>query len=82
MMVKLAGKIGMQKKYLVRFNLTIRLAVETRMSGAHDVSQFIGRTYNICGTSNEPVHFGQHSREGAWNYYSIRDLHNRRFANW
>ena len=51
------------------------------MSGADEVGQIIGRTYNICDTNNETVPFGQHSREGAKNYYSIRDFHNRRFAN-
>lgn len=49
------------------------------MSSRRKVGQFIGRTYNICDT-DKPVHFGQHSREGAPNYYSIRDLRNRCFA--
>jgi hypothetical protein len=80
MTVKLARKIGMKKKlYLAGINDTIRLAMETKMSGGHDAAQSIGRTYNICD-SDKPVHFGQHSREGAPNYYSIGDLRNRCFA--
>ncbi len=75
--------IGIKKKNNTWPGLTTRFGWLWRggMSGAQDVRQFIERTYNICDTHNETVPFGQHSREGAKNYYSIRDVHNRRFAN-
>jgi hypothetical protein len=38
------------------------------------------RTYNIYDIDTDYVQVGHHSQEGAWNYYSMLTLGNRRCA--
>lgn len=67
-------------KYQAWTNHAFWLAGVMTMSEAQDSRNEWGRTYNICDRNNEHVQIGQHSREDAQNYYSIRDLDNRLVA--